>query len=146
MSDNPGQLYRHYDAQGVLLYVGISLDTLHRLGEHRKRAPWYRSIARVTIQQCASWRAAQIAEREAIVAERPRHNIVHTLPTHAPRIAELEGLRERDSVLIAAHERTIEDLRRRLDTESQERRQAQTQLAALLTDQRPRKRWWRRGS
>lgn len=67
-------------------------------------------------------------------------------PAHhsAPRIAELEGLRERDSALIAAHERTIEDLRRRLDTESQERRQAQTQLAALLTDQRPRKRWWQR--
>lgn len=72
-------------------------------------------------------------------------------------IHELRGrLAERDS-LIAAHERTIEDLRRRLDAESEERRR----LTAVLADQRAspthaglaaapdsssparRRRWWR---
>ena len=66
----------------------------------------------------------------------------------AVETAEMRELRAR---LDDAH-RTIEDLRQRLDRESEERREAQRQLAALLTDQRaptmptPRKRWltWRR--
>ena len=36
------------------------------------------------------------------------------------------------------------DLQRRLDREGEERRQAQTQLMAMLTDQRQRRPWWRR--
>jgi len=48
-------------------------------------------------------------------------------------------------------ETTIDDLRRRLDREGEERRQAQAQLTALLTDQRTqreepaRRSWWRFG-
>jgi hypothetical protein len=64
------------------------------------------------------------------------------------RIAELEArLSEKDS-LIAAHERAIDDLRRRLDAEAEERRR----LTAILTDQRAAvpdsvlrpSPWWRR--
>src|SRR4051794_30567744 len=71
-------------------------------------------------------------------------------------------IREKDA-LIAAHEATIGDLRRRLDAADIDRRQAldrltaaQERIAALLTDQRksqtvadlpapaaPRQRWWR---
>lgn len=36
----------------------------------------------------------------------------------------------------------VEDLRRRLDASEAERRQTQERLTALLTDQRPRRRWW----
>jgi hypothetical protein len=42
---------------------------------------------------------------------------------------------------LAAAEDTVADLRRRLDREGEERRQAQTQLMALLADQR--RPWWR---
>jgi len=51
---------------------------------------------------------------------------------HAAAQVEIRLLRAQ----VAAHEGTIEDLRRRLDSEGEERRQAQTQLTALLTDQR----------
>jgi chromosome segregation ATPase len=58
---------------------------------------------------------------------------------------EVEMLRER----IGEKDATIEDLRRRLDQREEERRQVQTRLMALLTDQRPapqpavRRGWWR---
>ena len=53
--------------------------------------------------------------------------------------------RDRDA-LIAAHEATIEDLRRRLDTATAQLGEALTQVR-LLTDQRAppppaRRRWW----
>jgi hypothetical protein len=51
--------------------------------------------------------------------------------------AAIERLADKDAV--------IDDLRQRLDREGEERRQAQAQLTALLTDQRqqPRWSWWR---
>ena len=55
-------------------------------------------------------------------------------PSGAQAAAQVE-IRELRAQL-AGHERTIDDLRRRLDSEAEERRQAQTQLTALLTDQR----------
>jgi hypothetical protein len=58
---------------------------------------------------------------------------------------EIEMLRER----LDEKSEAIADLRRRLDESETERRQVQTQLTALLTDQRPlqpaaRRGWWRR--
>lgn len=52
---------------------------------------------------------------------------------HSVSGREIELLRE----MLADRERTIEDLRRRLDDEGEERRKAQAQVTALLTDQRP---------
>lgn len=43
---------------------------------------------------------------------------------------------------IALLQEHIADLRRRLDDSEAERRQTQERLTALLTDQRPRRKWW----
>ncbi|MGE5713035.1 MAG: hypothetical protein ACM32F_04100 [Betaproteobacteria bacterium] len=45
---------------------------------------------------------------------------------------------------LAEKDDVIRDLRGRLDSEAEERRQAQARLTALLTDQRParRRKWW----
>jgi hypothetical protein len=51
--------------------------------------------------------------------------------------AEIRELRAR----LADAQEQISDLRRRLDRADEQRQQAQTQLAALLADQRPRTRW-----
>jgi hypothetical protein len=51
----------------------------------------------------------------------------------------LERLADKDRRL-ADKDDVIEDLRRRLDAEAEERRK----LTMVLTDRRPRKRWWRR--
>lgn len=64
-----------------------------------------------------------------------------------PTPEEMAGLRRENELL----RDQVADLRRRLDTEAEERRQVQARLTALLIDQRPqpepRRRWWpwRRG-
>lgn len=68
-------LYRHFDASGALLYVGISLSAVQRLGQHRHNSHWFESIARIEIETFMSRAQVLIAERSAIEAERPLHNI-----------------------------------------------------------------------
>jgi hypothetical protein len=73
--DAATHLYRHFDKDGVLLYVGISLSAIKRLGEHKDCSHWFNSIARVDIQQFPTRQAALAAERIAISTEMPKHNI-----------------------------------------------------------------------
>lgn len=90
-------LYRHFDADGVLLYVGISLSAVQRLSQH-SASPWSDRIARVDVERFPSREAAERAEREAIQTERPKHNATHAIrerdahesPATAAFIAELD--------------------------------------------------------
>lgn len=61
MSDRTA-LYRHWDADGKLLYVGVSLSAVTRLGQHRRDAGWADEIASVTIEYFATREAALKAE------------------------------------------------------------------------------------
>ena len=72
-------LYRHFDKDGVLLYVGISISAVYRLGGHRNASSWYSDIARVEIERHESRESALVAEKEAIQKELPKHNIQHKL-------------------------------------------------------------------
>lgn len=68
-------LYRHFDADGVLLYVGISLSAVTRLSQHKEQSGWYASIARVEIEWFEDRETALRAETTAIMVELPKHNI-----------------------------------------------------------------------
>lgn len=70
-------LYRHFDAAGTLLYVGISLNALNRLVAHIEDSAWYWSIATVTIDNYPTREDAEAAERLAICTERPLFNYMH---------------------------------------------------------------------
>jgi len=70
-------LYRHFDADGMLLYLGISLNSVARTAQHRACAHWFRDIARIAIEWHDTREAAEGAERAAIRNERPMHNVVH---------------------------------------------------------------------
>jgi hypothetical protein len=74
-------LYRHFDAEGALLYVGVSLSALTRLGRHRKYSHWFEKIKRVEIERFPSRAEALIAERLATWREKPLHNIYLTRAT-----------------------------------------------------------------
>jgi predicted GIY-YIG superfamily endonuclease len=74
---SPCNLYRHFDAEGALLYVGVSLNTITRLAQHRASSMWFSKIARVDIETFDSREAALRAERDAIVREKPLHNTRH---------------------------------------------------------------------
>lgn len=69
-------LYRHFDAAGNLLYVGISFNALHRLSQHREHSSWFEKIARVDILQFETREAAAAAEKNAIQEENPVYNVV----------------------------------------------------------------------
>lgn len=71
------QLYRHFNDGGELLYVGISLSAINRLGQHADHATWFKTISKVTIENFATRNEALDAERNAIHKENPKHNIKH---------------------------------------------------------------------
>jgi hypothetical protein len=70
----PTELYRHFDAKGVLLYVGISLSAVERLRQHRAAFNWFGQIVRVDIEVFPSRKEAVAAERRAVKAENPKYN------------------------------------------------------------------------
>ena len=68
------ELYRHFDVNGQLLYVGISSFSITRLQDHKLRAPWFKQVRTVTIHHFSTRAEAAEAEAVAIVKERPLHN------------------------------------------------------------------------
>jgi excinuclease UvrABC nuclease subunit len=68
-------LYRHFDKDGQVLYVGISLSAIQRLAQHREVSFWFDDIAKITIERFQSRQDALKAERDAIQAENPKHNV-----------------------------------------------------------------------
>lgn len=87
-------LYRFYDSTGQLLYVGITLDPGSRWKAHSKEKPWWHDVAQVTVETHDGRAAVLEAERAAILAEKPVHNVVHNRGTKtAPRlVAQTERL------------------------------------------------------
>lgn len=92
-------LYRHFDAAGNLLYVGISIQPFTRTEQHSRNKQWWPSIATISIEWFDDREAALTAERDAIANEYPRHNVVH-VPTanqvrrgrvRQPRVLEVRG-------------------------------------------------------
>ena len=76
MKATPSQaLYRFFDADGHLLYVGISLNPGERWKQHRADKPWWLEVASITIDHLPDRDAALQAETAAIKSERPRYNI-----------------------------------------------------------------------
>jgi hypothetical protein len=106
-------LYRLYDGQGRLLYVGISSFPTTRLEEHARTKPWWPEVAYRSIEWFETGDLAREIEKAVISSERPLHNYLDSrIPTpsaHRSEGAASEGLQE-------AAERFIES-RRRLDAD-----------------------------
>lgn len=67
-------LYRCFDAEDRLLYVGISFKVWARWQQHSLRSPWFHEVRKVTIERFESRGHAADAEREAVAKEKPVHN------------------------------------------------------------------------
>ncbi|SES04203.1 GIY-YIG nuclease family protein [Streptomyces qinglanensis] len=89
LDDHPTALYRFYDGDDALLYVGITHNVEQRFAAHAVKAPWWHEAARQTVEWYDSRAAALAAELHAIRAERPRHNIAGSPWASGPR--ELTG-------------------------------------------------------
>ena len=73
-TDDRSAVYRLYDGQGALLYVGSSNRPQGRLTYHKSSKPWGESISRSAVEWYESRSAALAAEATAIHAEHPLHN------------------------------------------------------------------------
>lgn len=74
MGERQTDLYRHFDKDGVLLYVGISFRAIVRQAAHSNAAPWWDNVTTITVERLPSREAALAAEKRAVKEEKPLYN------------------------------------------------------------------------
>ncbi|MFI2761350.1 type II toxin-antitoxin system prevent-host-death family antitoxin [Streptomyces echinatus] len=90
-------LYRLYDADGTLLYIGISHDPNARFEQHAKLKDWWPLVAQREVEWFDDRPTAATAEAEAIRSEDPEHNGTYSLRRDrrtARDVVAHDGLRE----------------------------------------------------
>jgi predicted GIY-YIG superfamily endonuclease len=90
-------LYRMFDDEGRLLYVGQTSGLPRRLDQHRSGRPWWGEVATVTVEHFDRANDVFKAEQQAINTEAPLYNV--PLST-ASRRGWIDRLARRD----AAHD------------------------------------------
>jgi hypothetical protein len=79
MKNKKTALYRHFDADNNLLYVGISLSAVNRLSQHKNKK-WFYDIVRIDVEWFDDRDLASNAELKAIRTERPKFNVTGNHP------------------------------------------------------------------
>lgn len=138
-------LYRHYDVDGTLLYVGISLSAVKRLSEHMRASHWNKEIAKVEIATFPDKKSARQAELDAIAAEKPLFNVAHTGVIVG---GGKRGPKRKLSVeQIDAAEVDYDDLTLSMRTVSEKHDVSPSTLRRLFDERgEPREKWWRKCS
>lgn len=77
-------LYRLFNADDELLYVGITNSPETRWRHHKATQEWWPLVARKTVDWLDSRSEAAAAEIEAIHAEVPKHNLDHNINHKRP--------------------------------------------------------------
>jgi len=77
--NQPANLYRHYDKDDTLLYIGISVSAISRFQQHILNSKWADASVKMTTERFNSRREALQAEKKAIKQEKPLFNISHNL-------------------------------------------------------------------
>lgn len=107
--DVQGALYRYFDAEDVLLYVGISGELATRESAHIRRSQWMQFATRSTIERYALEDVGG-AERAAIEAEHPVFNIhynygpdaIERLRAYLERVGRLDLMPTRFKMALGA--------------------------------------------
>ena len=105
-------LYRFFDSQGTLLYVGISNNWMARLKSHSKHADFFSAVAGMTLERFPDRESVCQAELEAIQKENPLFNRAdnpnyRTWQTHFRELLDMATKKRNVDKL---HERLIYDL------------------------------------
>jgi predicted GIY-YIG superfamily endonuclease len=105
-------VYRLYDANEVLLYIGMSRDPDKRLEWHKATQAWGSQVCQRSVTWHATREDAALAEVTAISAERPLYNF-----SNSPyRALEADGMLA--AVPKAEHDRAITEAIRNGETRS----------------------------
>lgn len=70
----PHALYRMYDVDNCLIYVGCTVTPMTRIEVHHRWKSWAERVATVTIRWLPTWAEARQAEALAIMNEQPLFN------------------------------------------------------------------------
>lgn len=76
-SNSPQALYRFWDKNNTLLYIGISNNFLGRITQHTSTAEWFPQASYVTLEHFDSRLEVEQAEKNAIKSELPLYNKTH---------------------------------------------------------------------
>jgi predicted GIY-YIG superfamily endonuclease len=71
-------LYRYFDSDGSLLYVGITRDQAKRFSSHNRQSKWMPRAVQCTLEHFETRAEAKAAETLAIQNENPIHNIAES--------------------------------------------------------------------
>ena len=74
-TDDRHYVYRLFDQQGRLIYVGCSYNPETRISQHRQTMWWANQIRRVKLTVHPNKKAGHAAEQEAIREVKPRWNV-----------------------------------------------------------------------
>lgn len=71
-------LYRFFDIDDRLLYVGISINAAVRASQHREEKSWWPDVDRMVVDHLDIDRSEALkVEKQVIIAEKPLHNVTH---------------------------------------------------------------------
>lgn len=79
-------LYRFYGKDSDLLYIGITATPNERWKQHSKDKPWWEEVENIAVDKYRSRQSVLEAERNAIIEEKPKYNIVHNQKTSTATI------------------------------------------------------------
>ncbi len=113
LADRPQVLYRFWNCEDVLLYVGITADPGKRWKDHSKDKGWWSEVVRVTVEHFPDRASVEAAERLAIATEMPLHNVALASPARDPGAEDgIRAIRIRyDEAVAAAHAERDEMIR-----------------------------------
>ena len=99
MTDIPHAVYRLYDAEWTLLYVGVTVNLPKRMAWHACQQSWWPQVAhRTSVWYGNEWDGRK-AEAEAIDAENPVHNdLKPAVGHHAPPHGQRKGWHRTDPI------------------------------------------------
>lgn len=84
----PTALYRLFAEHDRLLYIGITDDLKARMAAHAAQKTWWGDVVRTTVDWLPTRQEALLAEAAAIRAERPVHNVQHSVTQRRPVTTE----------------------------------------------------------
>ncbi len=85
-------VYRCFDADDKLVYVGVSTRLPLRFDEHASRSAWWFDVVTIRLEHFATRVEALAAEAAAIGTERPTLNVQHAAPPRIMRRVTYEGV------------------------------------------------------
>ena len=77
-------VYRYFDSDGVLLYVGVTANGVTRMLVHAGQSRWWPLAASCTLEHFPNEAEAYAAEAQAIASESPLFNRTHQPEWNSP--------------------------------------------------------------